>query len=809
MIQNYLKIALRNLLRNKVYSFINIAGLALGVACCLLLTLYIQDELSYDKHHKDLDNIYRINTQFESDKGVDKLGSTSPPTAMAMKEELSEVISATRALNPPGLSQNLIKYGETIFYETDGLIADSTIFEVLTYNFKEGNPAKALNVANTVVISESLANKLFGNESALDKSILISQGGPEYNFKITGVFMDESKSHIKANFFISMLSEGWGTYMRSDAAANEWAGQNFVPSYLKLIDGHNKIEVEKKMNDILVKYGAEGMKALGMKKTLSLEPVKNIYLQSEVNKSQRIRYLYVIASIAFFVLLIACINFMNLSTAKATKRASEIGIRKVVGAYRSSLISQIMGEAMLIVIIAILLSIALLQLGLPFFNQVTGKSISLDSENLPYFIIALTIITLVTGLVAGSYPAFYLSSFQPAQVLKGKFNMSNSSGLLRQGLVVFQFMVAIILVCGMLVISNQLSFMQEKDLGYDASSKIVLPLRTQNAKDQYASLKKQLENSSNINQVTGAEYIPGNPIYSDMMYYSEGGNMDVAIMHRRNTVDANYLHLMDIKLIAGRHFSENVQAEDRTNIIVNRTSAKKMGFDPEQIVGQPIYFDWQGVKYTFHVIGVMEDHHQASLKQEIVATIFEIDTEAKPQFPYLIASVNTRDFNETTTGIENTWKELVNDTPFEYFFLDEAIQNQYTEDKKVSRMITAFTIIAMVICCLGLYGLSSYMAERRYKEIGVRKIMGASIAQIVGMMSKEFVRLVIIALLIAVPIAWYAMNQWLYSFAYHEPLSIMIFIYAGGAALLIALITVSFESIKAASTNPVNTLRSE
>jgi len=808
MLQNYLKIALRNLFRNKVYSFINIFGLALGVACCLLLTLYIQDELSYDKHHKHLENIYRITTQFESDKGIDKLGTSSPPIALTLMEELSEVESATRALNPPGVSQNLIKYEDKIFYETNGFLADSTLFDVLTYDLKEGNPAKALTDANTVVISETLAIKLFGNESALDKSILISQGGPEANFKITGVFNENTKSHIEANFFVSMLSSGWGEYMRSDAAAKEWAGQNFVPSYVRLIDGHDKKEVERKMNDILIKYGAEGMKALGMKKTLALEPIKDIYLKSDFGRSPRIKYIYIIASIAFFILLIACINFMNLSTAKATKRAAEIGIRKVMGAFRSSLIRQILGEAMVIVMIAILLSIIMLQLSLPLFNQVTGKSISFGSDNILYFIIALAAITIITGLVAGSYPAFYLSSFQPAQVLKGKFNLGSASGWLRQGLVVFQFMIAITLVCGMIVISQQLRFMQNKDLGFNATAKVVLPLRTKTAQEQYSALKKQLENNSSIGKAAGAEYIPGSPIYSDMAYYSEGGNMDKAVLHRRNTVDADYMNLLDIKLIAGRQFSDNPQAESKTNIIVNRASAKKLGFEPDQIVGQPLYFEWQGTKYTFQVIGVMEDYHQTSLKEAINPTIFEIATE-KQEFPYLIASINTTDFRETTALLENTWKALVNDTPFEYYFLDENIQKQYSEDRKVSLIITAFSLIAMIICSLGLYGLSTYMAERRFKEIGVRKVMGASIGEIVTMMSKEFIRLVLVALIISVPLAWYAMNQWLSGFAYHIPLSFTIFIYAGAAALLIALITVSFESIKAASANPINSLRTE
>jgi putative ABC transport system permease protein len=659
-----------------------------------------------------------------------------------------------------------------------------------------------------VVISDKLANKLFGNESALDKYILINQGGPEVNFKITGVFKENTKSHIKANFFVSMQSSGWAEYIRSDEAAKEWAGQNFVPSYVRLIDGHDKKEVEKKMNDVLIKYGAEAMKAMGMKKSLSLEPVKDIYLKSEVNTSPRITYLYIIGSIAFFILLIGCINFMNLSTARATKRAAEIGMRKVMGAFRTSLISQIMGEAFVIVFMSIIFSVVVAQLFLPFFNQVTDKTISFDTTNILFLITALVIISLVTALVAGSYPAFYLSSFQPSQVLKGKFKLNNSSGWLRQGLVVFQFMIAIILVCGMIVITQQLNYMQQKDLGFDSRAKVVLPLRTQNAQKQTRSLKNELVKINSISQVAGTKYIPGSPIYRDMMYYKEGGNMDNAFNHVRNTVDPGYMKLLDIKLIAGRHFQDNSSTERDSNIIINRTSAKQFGYEPDEAVGQSINFDWHGTKFSFNIIGVMEDYHQTSLKAAIKPTIFESAPDSM-EMSYLIADVNTSNFSETTSMIEKTWKSLIDDAPFEYFFLDENIQKQYSEDKRISNIITVFTIIAMIICSMGLYGLSTYMAERRFKEIGVRKVMGASVGQIVSMMSKEFIRLVIIAILISVPIAWYAIDQWLSRFAYHIPVKVTIFIYAGMAALFIAVITVSFESVKAATVNPVNSLRSE
>ncbi|HEV8513539.1 MAG TPA: ABC transporter permease, partial [Cyclobacteriaceae bacterium] len=506
MLYNYLKIALRNLMRNRVYSAINIFGLALGIACCLLLALYIQDEVSYDKHHKNADDIYRIVTHFKTDVVVEKSGTASPPIAMTMKDEIPEVEEAVRVVR--SFSKSLIRYREDLFYEDNAFLADSTLFDVLTYDLKEGNPKNALTEANSAVLSEKLAHRLFGNEAALDKSISISQGGEFVEYKVTGVFKEKYNTIIKANFFTSMTSKGLGEYITKDKeSSKEWAGQNFCPSYLKLVHGHDKAAVEKKVNEVLLKHGAEAMKALGIHKTLSLELVKDIYLKSDVGQSPRIIYLYVVASIAIFILLIACINFMNLSTAKATKRASEIGIRKTLGAFRSSLISQILGEAMIIVVISIIISLALVQWSLPLFNQLTDKNISFNSDNILYFISASIILTLVTGLVAGSYPAFYLSSFEPAQVLKGKLNLGNSSGRLRQALVIFQFMIAIALVCGIFIISSQMNFIIEKDLGFDAKAKIVLPLRTKEARAQYDALKKELEMTTNVKAVSGTGYV--------------------------------------------------------------------------------------------------------------------------------------------------------------------------------------------------------------------------------------------------------------------------------------------------------------
>jgi putative ABC transport system permease protein len=807
MFRNYLKIAFRNLVRTRIYSIINISGLSLGVACCLLLTLYVKDEFEYDRHHERLSDLYRIDTEFEGVVGFDKLPSVSPPIPMTLKDELPEIEAAARVVASFS-SVNLIQYEDNKFYETDAYVADSTVFDVLTYDFIEGNPEKALADANTVVISEPMARRLFGDEPALNKMILITQGGDPVNHKITGVFKP-GKTFLNVTFFTSIMGEGTGEYIRTNPqAATEWAGQNFVRAFIRLAPGHSKIDVERKINEVLIKHGAEDLKALGIKKTLFIEPVQDIYLKSQVDKNQRITYIYVIVSIAAFVLILACINFMNLSTAKASKRSSEIGIRKVMGAYRSSLIRQILGEAMLIVAISILISVVLVSIALPVFNELSGKSISFNRDNVAFFSIALIALTMVTGLIAGSYPAFYMSSFQPAEVLKGKFTLSNTSGKLRQGLVVFQFVVAIVLVSGMLVISRQIAFMKEKDLGFDPAAKIILPLRTADAKEKYASLKTTLEQLSAVGGVSATDCPPGSPIFSDMAFYMSGGSMDNAILNRRNSIDAGYMELLGIKLIAGRSFSDNRESESKGNVIINRASVKKFGVEPDRMVGQKLAFDWQGQHYEFQVIGVMEDYNQTSLKDPVIPIVFEIPEESD-EYEYLVARVNTSGFTETISAIENVWKDQVPGTPFEYSFLDDNIQKQYQEDQRVSRIISYFATIAMIICSLGLYGLSSFMAERRLKEIGVRKVMGATVSQIVGMMSKEFVKLVLLAVLIAIPVAWYAMHEWLQDFEYKVPLDIWIFTYAGLAAISIALLTVSYESLKAANADPARTLRNE
>jgi putative ABC transport system permease protein len=809
MLKNYILIAFRNLQKHKLFSLINIFGLSLGLACCLLLTLYVQDEMAYDRHLKRKDDVYRIVTHFEGVIGFEKLGSVSPPIAQALAEELPEVEAAARLLVPPGVPQNLIKYGDEVFYVSDGYLGDSTVFDVLTFNVTQGNPSTALDEPNSIAIAESLSKKLFGNEPALNKSFTLSQGNAPFEVKVTAVFKDNKKSIIAPNFIVNIYSGGWGQFFRSKQAASEWAGQNFVPSYLKLTPGHNREVVTKKINDMLVKYGTENMKALGMKKSLSIEPVKDIYLRSDVGQSPRINTIYVVVSIAFFILVLACINFMNLSTAKATKRAAEIGVRKVLGAFRTSLIYQLLGEAIILVVIAVLISLISVQLALPWFNSLADKQIEMSlHDNLP-FVGFVLLIVVVTGVLAGSYPAFYLSSFQPAKVLKGGHaSLGNSSRRLRQSLVILQFVIGIALVCSMIIISQQMTFMQNKNLGFESKAKVVLPMRTSNAIKSYIVLQKELSKIPGVNAVSGTDYIPGGHIFSDMPLYKHGENMDLGKLHQINLVDHNYIDMLGLKIIAGRNFTDNRAADGGGKLIVNEASVKEFGWTPEQAVGQQLHFDFQGESMTYEIIGVMNDYHQISLKDKITPIAFRAPTKDE-SFSYTVLDVQTDKFNEAKLAIEQTWKKLVIDTPFEFTFLDEDIQAQYNEDRKVAGIIASFTIIGMIISCLGLYGLSTFMTERRSREIGIRKVMGASVSEILSLMTGEFMKLVLIAFAISVPLAWYAMSRWLESFAYRIDISVMAFAIAGATAIVIALVTVSIESLRAATTDPVKALKQE
>ena len=806
MLRNFIIVALRNLRRNKVFSLINIVGLSVGVACCLLLVLYVQDELRYDAYHRDGERVFRI-TSSSNLSDFKPYPRTSPPIAWGIKDEVPEFEMVARIVSPPNVTLNLVRYEDKMFYEPDGYLADSTIMSVLTFPFLEGNPAKALTHPNSVVISETMARKLFGSESALGKVLNINQGGPAVDFTVTGVMQPPSNSHLQVNFFVSMTSDGWGAYVRREDVADEWAGQNFMNAYVKLRPGYSLPDVVAKMNTAFQQHGASDLKQLGVQKNLGLEPLGGIYLYSSTDKTPRIHYLYVVGSIAAFILLIACINFMNLSTAKAAQRAIEVGLRKSLGAPRGLLIRQFLSETLLIVAIAMIISCMLVPLVLPVFNQLTGKEIRLETSGLGLTALCLLAITVITGLVAGSYPAFYLSSFQPAGILKGRVALPTGGSLLRRALVVFQFVIAITLVCGMIIVSRQLNFMQDQNLGIDTKHKIVLPLRTDSGKNRYEPLAQAIGKTAAVSGVTGTTYLPGSPIFSDFGLYPAGSSMEKAVLVHNSWVEPNYLQVMGIPLVAGNNFAPTRDEESWRRVIVNEEAVRQLGLTNESIVGNLLFFDWQGQQYKFEVIGVMKDYHHISLREKIYPILLRVQSEGELNF--LIAEVKGGNIDQSLAAFESAWKTVITDAPFEYSFLDENIQKQYADDKRVARVINTFTIIAMVISCLGLYGLSGFMAEKRFREIGVRKVLGASVRQIVVMMSGEFVRLVLIAFVLAVPLSLYGINLWLEGFAYRVSPDVTLFALAGGLAVLIAVATISFESIRAASGNPVDALRDQ
>lgn len=825
MLQNYFKIALRTLLKHKVFSLINILGLSIGITCCVLLALYIKDEFSYETQFDRVNDLYRVTSTFIVDRGSEKMPRTSPPVVMTMLRELPEIESATRLVNPPEVEQHLLHVGDRTFFEKKGYLVDSTFFDVFSYPFREGDRRTALDARSTVVLSDAVASKIFGSASALDQLIIINSGQSTDTFRVTGVLGPlEKKSQVDADFYMSMNSKGWGDYINS---VTTWGGQNFIYSFIKLKSGVSVEGLKQKFPALMEKHGAKDLRELGVKKVLGLQAMKDIHLYSveefagtfsgygyfDIGTAGNIKYVYVLALICLFILLIACINFMNLTTAKAAQRAGEVGVRKSLGAQRRHLIGQFLGESMTIVFIAMLLSLGLVQVILPLFNQFTQKDLSISPANFGYLALALAGISIITGLVAGSYPAFFLSAYEPAKVLKDKHTGGNSSHWLRRGLVIFQFIISISMISAILVIQRQMNFVQNKTLGFNPEHKIMIPLRTEEAKNSYAQLKTRFKQFSGVKEVSGATALPSMATVRDIPLYAAGSNMEKAQLHFNINVDENYFKLLDIKMIAGRDLifekdTFSFAAPQPHHIIVNRQSLQSLSIALDEAVGSHLFFDYEGKRLDFEIVGVIEDFHQFSLHQSVRPMIFFIPQNQK-DYAEICASVDAKDLGNVLANLEKSWKQIVPNTPFESDLLSESVNQQYEADQRIFSIISTFTFIAILISCLGLYGLSIYVAQRRLKEIGIRKVMGASTVGIVGMLSKDFILLVGIAFVISVPIGYYAMNAWLEGFAYRTEVRASVFLLAGLASFAIAWVTVGFESIKAAMGNPVDSLRTE
>ncbi|MBE7170630.1 MAG: ABC transporter permease [Williamsia sp.] len=820
MLKNYFKIAWRNLIKSKLFSFINIAGLTIGLTCCMLITLYVYHELSYDSYHKNLKQLYQLGTIFVKQGKEERKAITPAPMAKLMQQEFPEIAKTTRLLRTFLDDKTLLQYRGTdgelkSFYETNGYLADSTFFDVLTYQFREGNPSTALQEPNCVVLSEEIARKFFGNKPALNKVIHISSStNGDFDFRITGVFTPaETPSHIDGRFFMSMAGGNMANYIsqRTDLATN-----NMFYTYLLLRPDADPEKLEQKFPAFIDKYAGKDLKAMGFYKKQFLTAVKQIHLSSQtsdnVTPGGSVAYLYVLGSIALFTLLIACINFMNLSTARSSKRSAEVGVRKVLGADKASLVRQFLSESLLMAGLAFVVALLVTGLALPLFSKLSGQTIHFYVGKQGWLICVFFALALVTGLLAGSYPAFYLSSFKPVKVLKGRVTNSLAAISLRKGLVVFQFVISVVLIVASVVIVNQMKYMRSKDLGFEKDQQIIIPLRSNIAKGIYTPLKDELSRKSFISSVGAAQYYPGIFHPSDMLLYREGLSMQEAKRVYQNYVDENYLPTLGIKPIAGRIYAKEFIASDTSNadpvMVLNEEAVKQLGFlSPQETIGKHVKVDISGRTYQIRVLGVVKDFHFKDLHTAIEPYGFQLNTGGT--YSYLIAHAHAKEIGTALQEIAAVWHRLNKNEPFEWSFLDEDFQKNYEAGNRLASIVSYFTIIAILISCMGLFGLSLFSTEQRTKEIGIRKVLGATAVNIVALLSKDFVKLVLIAIVIALPLAWMAMQKWLQDFAYRIPIDWVILTVTAGIALAIALITVSFQALRAAFSNPVKSLRTE
>ncbi len=806
MLRNYIRIALRNLNKHKSFSFINIFGLCLGTACCLYILLFVKDQYSYDQHHEDGHQVYRITTEVGKPGDLLKMATCSPPIPGALKRDFPEIVEAARHVSMFADNQKVFRIDGQVQYESHGIYADSSFFSLFTYDFIYGSPHKALAAPYNVVLSEATALKFFGDVNPVGRTFEMDTGEGRQNLTVTGVVSNKlGKSHIQANYILSMDSGGPGSYAM---VADDWVGNNFTHAYVKLGPNVDAANVEAKIPGFLDRYIGEDLKNLERVKILSLQPVAEIHtstgFEAEASNTASPTLLFVLMAIAGLIQLIACINFMNLSTARATKRAREIGIRKVVGAQRQSIIWQFLSESVIIAFFALIMAVPLVSALLPFLNQMTGVELSSNFLMDPVVWISILGFGLVTGLLAGSYPAFYLSNFRPLQVLKSKVPNLGGHVNLRQSLVVFQFILAIALISSVIIINQQLKYIQNKELGYDPDQKIVVPFRTNDALRQANSYRDAIQNIPGVQLVSRANNYPSKFVFNDFSLFKRGTSAKEAKMVKFMRVDEYFVRSLGIEIKEGRDFKP---VDTLGRVLANEALLSALEIQESDAIGQIVSFPSDGGAEDLEIIGIIKDFNFNSLYSEV--TPFMLLYDNNQAHPQMIIDTETANLPQLLAQLEDTWESQIPFVPFEYTFIDEAVQKQYVEDRRLSSILNSFTFLTILISCLGLLGLATFTAERRTKEIGIRKVLGATVFGITTMISKEFIKLVLIAIVLSVPLAWWAMNGWLENFAYRVNIQWWMFVLAGIMAIGVALITVSFQSVKAALANPVHALRNE
>ncbi len=810
MFKNYVTTALRNLRKHSFYSLINILGLSIGLSCFILIAVYVQDEMGYDQIHSDLEHIYRMDFAGNINGSDFNTALASVPAAATMKSEFPEVIDAVRLR---GQGDRLVKWKKNNqnFKEELVTFADPNFFQFFDFEVISGDKATMLERPNTIAISEKVAKKIFGEEDPIGQEISLDN---RTDYEVTGVFADmPSQSHMHFDLILSM--EGL-----EEAKMKIWMSFNFQ-TYLKLQEGTDPNAINAKFPALIEKYiGPEVQQFMnasldefyeaGNKAGYSLFPMKDIHLHSsklgDIEPNGDMKYVYIFSAIAIFILLLACINFMNLATARSASRAKEVGVRKTMGAYRSHLIKQFLAEAILICLIAFGIAVGLSAAVLPLFEELADKTMNMAQLFSPAFLGTMMLVMVVVGMLAGSYPALYLSRFKPVEVLKGKLNLGMKSGGIRSVLVVLQFSISIIMIVGTAIVFDQLSYIQNKKLGYDKDQVIMLH-DAWLLDDNIQAFKTEALRNNNIISGTIASFLPvGTTNNNNAWFAGKTTGTGNTYIFNNYGIDLDYMKTLGMEIKEGRNFSAEFP-NDTTKVLINEAAVAQLGF--EKPVGE--YISTFGgsreapESITFQIIGIVNDFHFNSMKKAIDPLVFTLDERRG----FVSFKLSANNLSQTIASLEETWEQFAPSQPFEYSFLNDRFNRIYENEQRIGDIFGVFAFLSIFIACLGLYGLASFTAEQRKKEIGIRKVLGASIASILSLLSKEFIKLVVISFILAAPVAYYFMNEWLTDFEYRTTLKPLTFIVSGLIALVIAWLTMGSQSYLAARANPATSLKDE
>lgn len=793
MIKNLLLIALRNFKKDKWYSLLNILGLTIGITFSLFLIFYIRDELNFDKFNVKADRIYRIVTYIQERDKNTNWTITQYPLAPTIKKDFPEVEEVARFTSK---ERTLFKSGDHDYYETKIYFADSNVFSIFSFPFLEGDPKVALNEPNSIVITRTLAEKYFGkNNRAVGKTMKTVYDV----YKVTGVMEDvPQNSHIRFDMLISMST------LKPNGGQN-WGNFNYF-TYVLLKPGALPSGVTKKLEGVYHKNVETIFARFNVKMQYGVQPITEIHLHSQLEREPEelgsMSYIWIFSAVAFFMLLIACINYMNLTTARSARRAKEIGIRKVTGSSRSQLIWQFLGESLLTAFIAVLLSFLLALVLFPVFNGLSGKAFTIRTLLQPFNILLMLGIALFTGFAGGSYPAFYLSGFQPVSILKGALSKASGNVSLRRTLVVIQFSISMIMLICTWVVYSQLSFLQKKDLGFDKSQVMSVTVNTgQDERGKIAAMNNEFRSLPGVKMVGSGNAYPGSSNISLNLFSVETRNGHVDKALECYAVDEHWMGTLGIKIVKGRNFSG--PSDTLHSIMVNEALAKHFGWD--EPIGKRVRFPGDTSAFYLEVVGVFRDFNQESLYNPIAPLLLFYG----PNSNVIQLKVNQANIQQSITGVQSVWKKYFPQLPFEYKFLDEGLNSQYVADQKRGKIFASLSVLTIIITCLGLLGLTAFTTQQKQKEISIRRVMGASIVQIVTLTTRNYLWLALIASLIAFPVAYYFMSNWLKVFTYNTGLSIIPFIVSAMLIVLTAVLTVFFYSTKAALANPAVNLRTE